>query len=352
MLYQLPEQTVNEVSISSSSSRRKSTDTTTSAGIQMSSISGMKELGNHFPSTSSVSQISSSDSKTDDRLHHQQQQQQQERTKMSIFHPSKRIFFTPLLITNFRPLLAPFVPVFIQILVNQTEAECYQTTWNLIFDDLSESYAEAKVALIKIIYYWQNENKLKHIIGKLGLDVKIMTLRLFLNELERKLLNFSRSSTMCMVQSPLLDLFLRPNKQIRCIVQHTALSQSCVQMDTLAFIMIHLLHAWECSSNPIEGKVSLGRIYGRLLISFSDKPELRGLEHNNSAGGASEDPKTIESILLELILELCDFHFWQQLTMLKIRSLDQTCIMDIFPPKTKMTTNVEETDSVQTDPNL
>ncbi|CAH8861322.1 unnamed protein product [Trichobilharzia szidati] len=340
MLYQSQDQSVNEVSASSitSSSSIRSTDTTTTSGVQMSSISGMKDLGTPFPSTSSVSQISSSDSKIDDRLHRQQQQQQKqqqqrEQTKVSIFHPSKRIFFTPLMITNFRPLLAPFVPVFIQILVNQTEAECYQTTWNLLFDDLHESYGEAKIALIKLIYYWNNENKLKHIIGKLRLDVKIMTLRLFLNELERKLLNFSRSSTMCMVQSPLLDLFLRPNKQIRCIVQHTALSQSCVQMDTLAFIMIHLLHAWECSSNPIEGKVSLGRIYGKLLISFSDKPELRGLEQSNGTGGGGgagvgvgtggvgEDPKTIESILFELILELCDFHFWQQLTMLKIRSV-------------------------------
>ncbi|CAH8573230.1 unnamed protein product [Heterobilharzia americana] len=178
---------------------------------------------------------------------------------------------------------------------------------------LNESYDEAKIVLLKIIQHWQNEKQLKYFVNKLKLDVKIMTVRLFLNELDNKLLNFSHSATMNIVQSPLLDLFLRPNKRIRGIVQQITLSQSCVQMDTLSFIMIHLLHAWEYASNPIEGKVSLGRIYGNILISFSEKPELRGLEPGEF--------KTIESVLLEAILELCNFQFWQQLTMLKIRSV-------------------------------
>ncbi|CAH8602173.1 unnamed protein product [Heterobilharzia americana] len=233
-------------------------------------------------------------------------------SKICLYH-LPRIFRRPLLITNFRPLLAPFIPIFIRILVNQIEEECYKTSWDLIFKELNESYDEAKIVLLKIIQHWQNEKQLKYFVNKLKLDVKIMTIRLFLNELDNKLLNFSHSATMNIVQSPLLDLFLRPNKRIREIVQQITLSQSCVQMDTLSFIMIHLLHAWEYASNPIEGKVSLGRIYGNILISFSEKPELRGLEPGEF--------KTIESVLLEAILELCNFQFWQQMTMLKIRSV-------------------------------
>ncbi|VDN29726.1 unnamed protein product [Dibothriocephalus latus] len=110
---------------------------------------------------------------------------------------------------------------------------------------------------------------------------------------------------MDIIKRPLFDQFLRPNPNLKSIVKHTALPCNRTTMDTLAFLMLHLLHAWEYASNPLTAKLRLAKIYGPLLVSFAERPVV--LDQDPS------DYKTEEGGILEVVLEECNGQFWDNL---------------------------------------
>lgn len=223
-----------------------------------------------------------------------------------------RIFHEPLELFDFRPLLAPFVPDLLRLLVNSVEKHCYHHGWSLVFEQLPSYYQPGRMALIRLVDVWSDQRAMQKIIKRLPIPVKIVTIRLFLDQLAIKPLLLKRTHVNELAKVPLFDFFLRPHSLVRSVIQRSIMASSAVHVDTMAFMMIHLIHAWEYAPNPVEGKLRLAAIYGKLLISFSEKPELRGTDNG--------DVKTIESALIEVVLEICDYHFWNHLTSLKIRA--------------------------------
>ncbi|TPP56944.1 hypothetical protein FGIG_11167 [Fasciola gigantica] len=223
-----------------------------------------------------------------------------------------RLFREPLMLLSFRPLLAPFVPDLLRLLVNSVETYCYDHNWSLVYEPLPEYYDAGEKALIRLIAVWHDQKEMKKIIKRISVPVRIVAIRLFLDKLAIKPLLFKRKHVNELVKVPLFDFFLRPHPRVRAVVQRAITASSAVHVDTMAFMMIHLIHAWEYAQNPVEGKLQLASIYGHLLISFSEKPELRGMEYGEG--------KSIESALIEVVLEICDYHFWNHLTSLKIRA--------------------------------
>ncbi|CAL8081837.1 unnamed protein product [Calicophoron daubneyi] len=238
----------------------------------------------------------------------------QDKFRRKIVTPAveRHIFREPLELLDFRPLLSPFVPSILQILVNSIETYCRAHSWKVMFENLEAYNESAKEALIQLVGVHTDNDVMKDICGKLSHYVKVETVRLFLNELRVKPLYLSKAHTVRLSEIPLLDFFLRPHRGVRKIVQSAMMSASCVGAHTMAFLMIHLMHAWTSTDCPPNGRLILSSIYGRLLITFNERPEFSNEDYGEG--------KTIESALLEVILDTCDHHFWNYLSGLKIRA--------------------------------
>nr|VZI03763.1 unnamed protein product [Spirometra erinaceieuropaei] len=216
-----------------------------------------------------------------------------------------------LTLADFRPLEAPFVPEVIKMLVNAIEFDCHSSDWDQIFatyDNLSEV---ADMHACVLLQNWNQENHLKQQITTFSLPMKITVLRRILSGFKQKPLHFSRRLLMDIIQRPLFDQFLRPNPNMKSIIKRAVLPCNRTTMDTLSFLMLHLLHAWEYASNPLTAKLRLSKIYGPLLVSFAERPVV--LDQDPS------DFKTEESAILEVVLEECNGQFWDNLGMSQLR---------------------------------
>ncbi|CAL8081834.1 unnamed protein product [Calicophoron daubneyi] len=233
-----------------------------------------------------------------------------ERKRKPVTGHWKHIFAERLELIDFRPTVGPYVPQIIQVLVNAIEENATMSNIMPVFDNLHEYRRDAKRALVQLVEMRHQTDEMKKTAKNLSRPVIILTLRLFLNELGKKPLHFKKAHVSQMVKNPLLDYFLRPNVEVRKIAKSAILSSSRLHVDTLAFLMLHLHHIRQLTrSGPVE-KIRLASIYGHLLISFWEKPKLCTIEFGME--------KTIESALLEVMMDVCDVHFWNHITMLKI----------------------------------
>ncbi|VDQ07242.1 unnamed protein product [Trichobilharzia regenti] len=269
------------------------------------------------------------------------------------YHQYQRpcIFPLPLDLTDYRPLNAPFVPDLIFCLVNLIEANCYKEGWKCMFQALNEHDCKAKEYVIKLIQIGNSKRKLKEVIQRLPTPVMIATLRAFLREFRIKPLHLPDRIVRDLVKQPLYDQFSRPNKQLRLIIRKSSLCSPRTQIDTLAFLMTHILHACEYARNQMQGKIILCNIYGPLLISFSHKPDFIRDYFNedcilsNSNNTINNYQRTtslatkndfcdknsnivrstyhqcVESAVLQAILDVCDLYFWNYIGLFKIQSL-------------------------------
>ncbi|CDS43687.1 conserved hypothetical protein [Echinococcus multilocularis] len=214
-------------------------------------------------------------------------------------------------LADFRPLKAPFVPYILKVLVNAIEKDCNRQGWDVIFNQSSSTQRElAELHACLLIQNWNHHHHVKRQVGKIPLPLKITTLRVLLSGFKQKPLHFNKQVLKEVIKRPLFDLFLRPNPNIKSLVRHTALPCNRTTMDTLAFMMFHLQHAWEHGANPIATKGILAKLYGPLLVSFSERPAI-----------IDQDPmdcKTEEAAILEVVLEMCNSQFWDNLSMLKM----------------------------------
>lgn len=215
-------------------------------------------------------------------------------------------------LADFRPFDAPFVPQMLKILVNSIETDCHASDWEPIFNSFPALRESSDLHACLMIQNWNHSIHLRRQIESLTLPAKIMTLRSLLSAFKQKPLHFNRKMLKEVIERPLFDLFLRPNPKLKSIVRHTALPCNRTAMDSLAFMMFHLQHAWEYASNPLTAKLRLAKLYGPLLVSFSERPVV-----------VDQDPsdyKTEEAAILEVVLEVCNSQFWDNLSMLRLHS--------------------------------
>ncbi|VDL95312.1 unnamed protein product [Schistocephalus solidus] len=216
-----------------------------------------------------------------------------------------------LTLADFRPLEAPFVPEVIKMLVNSIEADCYASDWEPIFSTHQNLNEMSDMHACVLLQNWNHQNHLKCQIKTLSLPMKIAVLRSILSGFKLKPLHFSRRLLIDVIKRPLFDQFLRPNPNMKSIVKRAVLPCNRTTMDTLSFIMLHLLHAWEYASNPLTAKLRLSKIYGPLLVSFAERPVI--LDQDPT------DYKTEEGAILEVVLEECNGQFWDNMGMSQLR---------------------------------
>ncbi|VDP21286.1 unnamed protein product [Echinostoma caproni] len=226
-----------------------------------------------------------------------------------------RIWLRNLQLSDFRPLQAPFVPDLIRILANAIEKDCRSTTFSLFFDHLRPLRVQARKQAAYLVRISHDKKQLHKTINSLSNPVRMATLRMFLSALQVKPLHLSKAVLKQIIKRPLYDQFLRPNPHIKTLVRQIALPKTRTELDTLAFLMTHIINAWEASPVVPMGRTTLSDIYGPLLISFSERPII--IDRDVSPN------KTEEAALMEVILDVCDAPFWNHLSMLQIHKAFQ-----------------------------
>ncbi|KAF6780317.1 hypothetical protein AHF37_00463 [Paragonimus kellicotti] len=224
--------------------------------------------------------------------------------------PQEQQWLGNLYLSDFRPLKAPFVPDIVLGLVISIEKKCKTSSWTPMFEHHKQLYPEAQKVALELIRHHRNEMALEKITQTLTHSMQIATLRAFLEAFTVKPLHFNKTQLKRVTKRPLYDQFLRPNPEIKDFVREIVIPQTRTVLDTLAFLMIHITHAWEMSNNLSAGRSLLAEIYGPLLISFTERPIIIDRDICRD--------KTEEAALMEIIMDVCDVQFWNHLGMLKI----------------------------------
>ncbi|KAL5968524.1 hypothetical protein TSMEX_003754 [Taenia solium] len=215
-------------------------------------------------------------------------------------------------VADFSPMDSPYVPGVILVLVNAIESHCFRENfWAWILCEWSDFYQEAVDLLGHLLFVHRQVPFLQNMLKGLSPGLLIRTLRVFLSAFSPKLIHLFKRDVEDIIKRPLYDQFIRPNPRIRLIVQHALLPYSRTIIDTSAFLMLHIQHFLLMYPTSSTERALLAKIYGPLLISFSERP----VAINKTITFASE-----EAALLETILEVCNASFWNHLGMLKINS--------------------------------
>lgn len=223
-------------------------------------------------------------------------------------------------LTDFRPLQRPFVPDLICVLVSSIEMDCKNTSWNVCFEEQDSLKSQAWTNVRSLISFRWDKIRLSELVQKWTTPIKTATLRAFLSAFPVKPLHLTTSVLKEFIKQPLYDQFLRPNPKIKALVRHVALLKTRTELDTLAFLMTHIIHVWESSANGIKTRSQLADIYGPLIISFTERPIIVDSDLYRN--------KTEEAALMEVILDVCDVQFWDHLGMLKIDRAFRRCARD------------------------
>lgn len=260
----------------------------------------------------------------DANLHHNFEQPYDWRRHFGDFNPKRAqemkygmtigglLYKQKLNIADFSPIDAPYVPDLISVLVNYIESHCLSSgSWKCIVEEWPQYHKEAVDLIGHLIFVYNKKSFLRRVLVGLSPFLHIEILRTFLAGFNLKSLHLFKSNVEEIVKRPLYDQFIRPNPGLRSIVQHAILPYSRTTIDTTAFLMIHLQHCLLMLPNPGADRSHLTKIYGPLVISFSERP----VAVNKTSTFDSE-----EASLLEAIMEVCDFDFWNHIGMLKIRN--------------------------------
>ncbi|VDM33675.1 unnamed protein product, partial [Hydatigera taeniaeformis] len=215
-------------------------------------------------------------------------------------------------VADFSTMESPYVPRIILVLVNAIETHCFRANfWAWMLCEWSDFHKEAVDLLGHLLFVHRHELFLQNVLERLSPALLIRTLRVFLSAFSPKFLHFFKRDIQEIIKRPLYDQFIRPNPNIRLIVQHALLPYSRTIIDTAAFLMLHIQHFLLMYPTSGTERSLLTKIYGPLLIGFSERP----VAINKTATFVSE-----EASLLEAILEVCNAGFWNHLGMLKINS--------------------------------
>ncbi|KAF5398373.1 hypothetical protein PHET_08228 [Paragonimus heterotremus] len=237
--------------------------------------------------------------------------------------PQEQQWLGNLYLSDFRPLKAPFVPDILLGLVISIEKKCKTSSWTPMFEQHKQLYPEAQKVALELIRHHRNEVALEKITQMLTHSMQIATLRAILEAFTVKPLHFNKTQLKRITKRPLYDQFLRPNPEIKDFVREIVIPQTRTVLDTLAFLMIHITHAWEMNNSLSAGRSLLAEIYGPLLISFTERPIIIDRDICRD--------KTEEAALMEVIMDVCDVQFWNHLGMLKILESFQCDYLCGFP---------------------
>ncbi|EUB60483.1 hypothetical protein EGR_04677 [Echinococcus granulosus] len=215
-------------------------------------------------------------------------------------------------VADFSPMESPYVPGIILVLVNAIESHCFRENfWAWMLCEWLQFHQEAVDLLGHLLFVHKQVPFLQNMLRGLSPALLIRTLRVFLSTFSPKLIHLFKRDIEAITKRPLYDQFNRPDPNIRLIVQHALLPYSRTVIDTAAFLMLHIQHFLLMHTTSNSERALIAKIYGPLLISFSERP----VAINKTTTFVSE-----EASLLETILEVCNSSFWNRLAMLKISS--------------------------------
>ena len=215
-------------------------------------------------------------------------------------------------VADFAPMVAPYVPGIILVLVNAIETHCVRERfWAWMLCEWQQYHQEAVDLVGHLLFVHNKVPFLQRVISRLNPYLQVRALRVFLSAFSVKMIHFFKRDLDEIIRRPLYDQFIRPNSKLRLIVQHALLPYSRTTIDTAAFLMLHLQHFLVMYPTSSIERALMAKIYGPLLISFSERP----IAVNKNSTFVSE-----EASLLETILEVCNGSFWNHIGMLRINS--------------------------------
>lgn len=205
-----------------------------------------------------------------------------------------------------RPRGAPYVPFLLKVLVLNIEMDCH--TKNTNTDAWFKNYIITPSESEKALEFLQkpisnpsmSEEEIDQYIKLLPIRVQIAMMKEFLSLLSEKLLTIPVEVYTKIQRRPLYDSMYRVNPQLKGCIAQIVMRLSRLKMDTLSFMMIHILHLWEYSASPQITKVSFCDFFGPLIIGFHSKVLLPLDTVNKSA----------EAALLTAILDATDSRVW------------------------------------------
>lgn len=205
-----------------------------------------------------------------------------------------------------RPTISPYVPFFLKLLVLNIETDCHEKNndddiWfeNYKLTNLDRQKAKELVEE-PINNPSMNEVKLEHYMKWIPIRVQIAMMEEFLSLLSEKLFKITVPVYEKIQQKPLYDSMYRVNPHVKRSITELVMRLSRLQIETLAFIMIHILHLWEYSMCPQITKVSICDFFGPLIIGFQSRV-LLPIDSVN---------RTAEAAFLTAILDATNSRVW------------------------------------------
>lgn len=200
----------------------------------------------------------------------------------------------------------PFVPFILKTIVLNIEDYCAKEgngdKWH---EDLSFKKSDRQLALDllkKSFDIKQKNNEIEELLDDYPIKIYLCMLRIYLLNFPKRLFYISVEDLRQLCQHSLYDKIQRIKPHIKPFISHVVMRMTRTEMDTLSFMMIHVLHLFEHSKTPHITKTVICEFYGSLIIKLQAKPLV----------GSSTDLNTIEATILQGFIDSADTFFWNR----------------------------------------
>lgn len=209
-------------------------------------------------------------------------------------------------LTDFRPNKSPYVPVFLKVIILNIEMDCHtknkgDDVWfkNYITYPL-ESERAKKLLKKPLTNRNMTEEEIHLHLRDVPMRVQIAMMKEFLHLLSERLLVIPHPVYVEISKRPLYDSMYRVNPSMKHCIAQIAMRLSRLQVDTLSFMMIHILHLWEYSVSPQITKVTICDVFGPLMIGFPSKVLIP----------LDSSYKTAESAIMSAVMDAANSRTW------------------------------------------
>lgn len=209
-------------------------------------------------------------------------------------------------LTDFRPDQSPYVPVILKVLVLNIEMDCHKKNrgddlWFKYYHPHALESEKAKELLRKPVDNPNmSEAEMTAYLKNIPMRVQISMMKEFISLLSEKLLLVPLPVYAEISKRPLYDSMYRVNPVMRDCVAQIVMRLSRLQMDTLSFMMIHILHLWEYSVSPQITKVTICDFFGPIIIGFQSKVLIP----------KDSSYKTAEAAILTAVMDATNSRMW------------------------------------------
>lgn len=201
---------------------------------------------------------------------------------------------------------SPFVPMVLKTIVLNIEDFCAQEgNGDKWYEDLSFEKADRQLALSllqKSFQIKQNEDNLEELLDNYPIKIYLCMLKIYLLNFPKRLFYINVEDLRKLCQHSLYDKIQRIKPHVKPFISNIVMRMTRTEMDTLSFMMIHVLHLFEHSKTPHITKTVICEFYGSLIIKLQEKPLV----------GSSTDLNTIEATILQGFIDSADTFFWNR----------------------------------------